>query len=202
MRPLLVLISSLLAAAAAQAGGADCQRRGIADLDANSDGAVSRDEASSHAWLAGRFDGIDANKDGQLDKDELSAKREAHHAERKARTDERWKASDTDGNGSLSLAEATASSSWVGERFTKLDANSDGELTREEMGAARRHGHAQMREHTVERFKAADTNGDGAIDLAEAQTGLPMLAEKFSTVDADNDGKVTPAELKSLHHRR
>jgi Ca2+-binding EF-hand superfamily protein len=58
-----------------------------------------------------------------------------------------------------------------------------------------------MRAHKVERFKAADVNGDGGIDLAEAQTGLPQLAEKFSTVDADNDGKVTVDELKSLHRR-
>jgi Ca2+-binding EF-hand superfamily protein len=58
-----------------------------------------------------------------------------------------------------------------------------------------------MREHGVERFKAADANADGGIDLAEAQTAMPRLAEKFSTVDADNDGKVTADELRSLHHR-
>ena len=156
---------------------------------------------SRHAWLAGKFDTVDANKDGRLDKDELVAQREAHHADMKARGDERWKTADTDGNGSLSLAEAEASSSWMGERFAKLDANADGELTREEMHAARKQGHEQMREHGVERFKAADANADGGIDLAEAQTAMPRLAEKFSTVDADNDGKVTADELKSLHRR-
>jgi len=197
MRPLIAVIS-LLAAAAAQAGGAECLRQRI---DADGDGAVSRDEAKSHAWLAGQFDTVDANKDGRLDKDELVAQREAHHADMKARGEERWKASDTDGNGSLSRTEAEASSSWAGERFAKLDANADGELTREEMHAARKQGHEQMRAHKVERFKAADANGDGGIDLAEAQTGLPQLAEKFSTVDADNDGKVTVDELKSLHRR-
>ena len=197
MRPLIALVS-LLAAATAQAGGADCNRQKIAALDADTDGAVSRDEAKSHAWLAGQFDTIDANKDGQLDKNELVAQREAHHADRKARGEERWKASDTDGDGSLSRAEAAASSSWVDDRFDKLDANSDGQLTREEMSAARKQGHEQMRGHAVERFKAADANGDGGIDLAEAQTGLPRLAEKFSAVDADNDGRLTPDEFKSF----
>jgi len=200
MRPLIALVS-LLVAAAAQAGGADCQREKIASLDADRDGAVSRDEAKSHPWLAGQFDSIDANKDGRLDKDELAAQRETHHADMRARGDERWKAADTDADGKLSLAEATASSSWVGERFAKLDTNSDGALTREEMSAARMQGHDRMRTHMVERFKAADANGDGGIDLAEAQTGLPQLAEKFSTADANNDGKVTPDELKSLHRR-
>jgi Ca2+-binding EF-hand superfamily protein len=200
MRPFIAVIS-LLAAAAAQAGGANCNHQKIAAMDADGDGAVSRDEAKSHAWLAGKFDTIDANKDGRLDKDELVAQREAHHADVKARGEERWKASDTDGDGSLSLAEAKASSSWVGDRFDKLDTNADGQLTREEMHAARKHGHEQARADRVERFKAADANGDGGIDLAEAQTGLPKLAEKFSAVDADNDGKVTPAELKALHRR-
>jgi Ca2+-binding EF-hand superfamily protein len=198
MRPLLVLISSLLAAAAAQAGGVDCQHKG---LDTDGDGAVSRDEAKSHQWLAEKFDTVDANKDGRLDKSEFAAHHEAHHADKKARGEERWKAADTDGNGSLSLAEAQASSSWVGERFDKLDTDKSGSLTREEMHAARKHGHEQMREHAVERFKAADANGDGGIDLAEAQTGMPKLAEKFSAVDANNDGKVTAEELKSLRHR-
>ena len=200
MRPLIAVIS-LLAAAAAQAGGAECNRHEIAAMDANSDGAVSRDEAKSHTWLAGKFDTIDANKDGLLNKDELAAQREAHHADMKAKGDERWKAADTDSDGNLSRAEAQASSSWVGERFDKLDTNADGQVTHEEMAAARKQGHEQMRADRVERFKAADTNGDGGIDLAEAQTGLPKLAEKFSAVDTDNDGKVTPAELKSLRGR-
>ena len=201
MRPLLVLVSSLLAAAAAQAGGIECERQSIAALDTDGDGAVTRDEAKSQAWLAEKFDGIDANKDGKLEKSELAAHREAHHADMKARGEERWKSADTDGNGSLSLAEAQASSSWVGERFDKLDADKNGALTREEVHAARKHGHDEMRAHAVERFKAADANHDGGIDLAEAQTSMPKLAEKFVTVDKDNDGKVTADELRSLRPR-
>jgi Ca2+-binding EF-hand superfamily protein len=200
MRPLIAVVS-LLAAAAAQAGGPDCDHNKIAAIDADGDGAVSREEAASHSWLAGKFDTVDANKDGRLEKSEFDAQREARHAEMKAHGEERWKAADSDANGSLSLAEAQASSPWVGERFAKLDADSDGQLTPDEMAAARRQGHERMRTHAVERFKAADTNGDGAIDLAEAQTGLPSLAEKFSSVDSNNDGKVTADELKALHRR-
>ena len=83
MRPLIALIS-LLAAAAAQAGGAECNRQQIAAMDADGDGAVSRDEAKSHPWLAGKFDTVDANKDGRLEMEELAAQREAHHADMKA----------------------------------------------------------------------------------------------------------------------
>jgi Ca2+-binding EF-hand superfamily protein len=52
-----------------------------------------------------------------------------------------------------------------------------------------------------QKFKATDSNGDGSLDLAEAQTGMPGLAERFSTVDANNDGKVTPDELRAGKRR-
>jgi Ca2+-binding EF-hand superfamily protein len=88
----------------------------------------------------------------------------------------------------------------MGEHFDKLDANSDGQLTQDEMSAARKDFHEQKHAHGAERFKAADANSDGGLDLAEAQTAMPKLAEKFSTVDANNDGKITPDELRSLRH--
>ena len=47
---------------------------------------------------------------------------------------------------------------------------------------------------TKEQFTAADQDRDGSITLAEAQAGLPKLAEKFATVDANADGKVSVDE--------
>jgi hypothetical protein len=141
---LMIAVATLLAAAAAQAGSdspQDSPHRGhMASLDADGDGVITREEAKSQPRLVEKFDTVDANKDGQLDKDELSAQREAFHSEMKVRGEERW--------------------------------------------------------------KAADTNGDGALDLAEAQTGMPRLAEKFSSVDADNDGKVTREEIRAKHHQK
>ena len=51
-----------------------------------------------------------------------------------------------------------------------------------------------------DQFKAADTDRDGSITLAEAQTGIPQLAEKFTSVDANGDGKVSADEL-SAHYK-
>lgn len=201
MRPLFALVGLLAVAAATQAGSDDSQRHKMATVDADGDGVVTRDEAKAHPWLADKFDSIDANKDGGLDKNELATMRDTHRAELQARGEERWKAADTDGNGSISRAEAEAAKSWVAGQFDKLDADKDGQLTRDEMKAAREEGHEHMREHMVERFKTADANSDGGIDLAEAQTGMPKLAEKFSTVDTNNDGKVTPEELRAQHQR-
>lgn len=114
---------------------------------------------------------------------------------------EHWKAADKDGNGTLSLAEAQASMPHAAENFARIDTNKDGQLSADEMRAFHKgppgHGPGEMREH----FKAADKNGDHAIDLAEAKAGLPMLAEHFADVDTNKDGKVTPEEMKA-HHKK
>ena len=46
---------------------------GFAQLDANSDGYISKDEAAADATLVGEWSKADTNKDGQLDKSEFSA---------------------------------------------------------------------------------------------------------------------------------
>jgi Ca2+-binding EF-hand superfamily protein len=48
-----------------------------------------------------------------------------------------------------------------------------------------------------EKITAADTDRDGSITLAEAQAGLPTLAQNFAAVDADSDGKISAAELEA-----
>ena len=50
-----------------------------------------------------------------------------------------------------------------------------------------------------EKFTAADTDRDGSLTLAEAQAGLPTLAEKFSSVDSNSDGKISTDELTAYH---
>ena len=47
------------------------------------------------------------------------------------------------------------------------------------------------------RLKAADTNGDGLISLAEAQAALPRLAKHFAEIDTNQDGQISPDELKA-----
>ena len=128
------------------------------------------------------------------------ADRAAQHEQMIARARERWKAADKDGNGSLSRAEAESSMPNLARNFDAMDGNGDGQIAADEMHNFRiahpKHSCKEMRQH----FKAADTNGDGAIDLAEAQVNMPMLAQHFAEVDTDQDGRVTKAEMKA-HHR-
>jgi Ca2+-binding EF-hand superfamily protein len=107
---------------------------------------------------------------------------------------------DKDGDGRVSRAEATASGAQrSGEWFDKLDQNKDGYLTQEEMKQARetRHQmHGEMKEKMEARFKEADTNGDGQISLDEAQSKMPRVAERFSTLDTDKNGLLSKDELR------
>jgi Ca2+-binding EF-hand superfamily protein len=52
---------------------------------------------------------------------------------------------------------------------------------------------------TQEQFTAADMDRDGSLTLAEAKTGTPALAAKFSSVDANRDGKISADELSAFN---
>ncbi|WP_137928147.1 EF-hand domain-containing protein [Cupriavidus sp. 2SB] len=116
------------------------------------------------------------------------------------------KSIDTDGDGTISKAEADA-------LFNKIDTNHDGKLDKQEMGAYRK---AMFEQHRAERkaafeakFKAADKNNDGVLTRDEFKTAFPRMANRFDKLDANRDGKVTMAEIQSdmekmrkEHHNR
>ena len=113
---------------------------------------------------------------------------------------------DKDGDGKISRDEFQAagkdrSAAW----FDKLDTNKDGYLTQDELRQAhqawRGHG-GDMRQKMEERFKDADTNGDGQISLAEAQAKMPHLAEHFNDLDTNHDGQLSKDEMRhgGPHH--
>jgi len=130
----ILALSSLIVAAAAQAGDPQAAGKpGRHQLDANSDGIVTRDEARSFPRLTADFDAADANKDGQLDAAEMNAHREKMRIEMRAKAEQRWKDADKDGDGALSREEAQASMPGLAERFEKFDSNGDGKIARDEM---------------------------------------------------------------------
>jgi Ca2+-binding EF-hand superfamily protein len=117
---------------------------------------------------------------------------------------------DTDGNGTLSRAEADKSMPRLAEKFDQMDTNKDGQLSRDEMKAwkkTHKHAHkkgnkADHQARAAERFKHADTDGDGAISRAEAEKNAPRLAKKFDAIDANKDGKLTQDELRAYRETR
>jgi hypothetical protein len=84
-------------------------------------------------------------------------------------------------------------------QFDTADANKDGKLDTAELEAHRNAMRASGRAKAQERWKAADTDGDGAISREEAETSMPGVAERFKKFDVDGNGKI---ERDELHHFR
>jgi Ca2+-binding EF-hand superfamily protein len=107
---------------------------------------------------------------------------------------------DTNGDGVIARAEARAASAkHIAQVFAWHDANKDGQLTAEELRdttAMRADGKKSPYDG---KFKSADTNADGRISRDEAAQSMPMLAKRFDDVDTDNNGLVSPDELRAHH---
>lgn len=166
-------------------------------LDTNQDGKVTRDELK--ADITTRFTAIDTNKDGKVTQDEASQYFASKRDEMKQKFAERLKEADTNKDGKWSKEEL---SKMPERRFAKLDANSDGFVTQQELEAHHQERVAEFQEKHGESFKAklwkhADENGDGIVDQGEA---LKVADARFTKLDENGDGVVERSELKSGHH--
>jgi len=126
---------------------------------------------------------------------------------RKGEMVERLKQADADGNGLISRDEAKTLPR-LAKHFDEIDANRDGQLSKEELRAFHEKMHAQHAQERAQRmaehWKKLDTDGDGRVSLAEAQANAPRLAQHFDQVDANGDGYVTPDEMRAAmarHHK-
>ena len=105
--------------------------------DTDGDGRVSRAEAEaagskrSSEW----FEKLDTNKDGYVTRDEISNAKATRHADMKARFDERFKDADANNDGQLSLDEVQAKLPRLADRFSALDKDKNGSLSREELAS-------------------------------------------------------------------
>jgi Ca2+-binding EF-hand superfamily protein len=56
----------------------------------------------------------------------------------------------------------------------------------------------EQKQALQDRLRAADSNGDGLIDRAEAEANLPRIAKNFDKLDANGDGKLSPEEMRAM----
>ena len=82
------------------------------------------------------------------------------------------------------------------ERFTAMDANQDGVVTKEELAAriAARMGDTPPQQMVDRLFGRLDTDGDGKITAVEAEAAE---AARFAKLDTDHDGTLTPEERRA-----
>lgn len=106
----------------------------FAKLDANQNGVIERTEIAK--MPEEHFTRIDTDKSGTLTATELEAGRPQHHGKGHKGHELRGLPGDADKDGAVTKAEAVEGA----QKFTqKLDANSDGKLTQDEL--AKRRGH-------------------------------------------------------------
>ena len=110
---------------------------------------------------------------------------------------------DTDKDGAVTLQEAVAVHH---ARFTKIDANGDGSVSRDEFMSYSakakptdaKPSESKASERKTKMFERLDADKNGSISGQE----WDAVAEKqFAAVDADKDGKVTKEEMASARER-
>ena len=114
--------------------------------DKDGDGKISRAEAtSSGAERSGEwFDKLDKDKDGYITQDEMKQARETRHqmhGDMKEKMEQRFKEADANSDGQLSLDEVQSKMPRLAERFSTLDVDKNGQLSKEEIrNGAPHHG--------------------------------------------------------------
>ena len=109
----------------------------IERLDMDGSGSIIKSEAKG--FIAKYFDRIDANGDGKISEEELLHARENRGQKPKGGR-EGIIAADTDQNGAISIDEATgAGLKKMVENFDRIDADGDGQISKEELRLLRKH---------------------------------------------------------------
>ncbi len=102
-----------------------------------------------------------------------------------------FKRIDSNGDGVITLDEFQLPR----HREREVDLNDDGQITRAEMTEHASARSEEMLERATEHFTAMDLNGDDVVTADEARTAM------FNRLDKDQDGVLTPEEMKRPKHR-
>lgn len=102
---------------------------------------------------------------------------------------------DKNGDGSIGADEHAAG---AGNMFATMDADHDGTVTTTEMDAAQAAFKGDKRMSSADKIKTIDGNADGTLSREEHEAGSQAM---FAKMDADGDGRLTPAEMQAGHDK-
>ncbi len=190
----LAVCAALLAAGSADAKSSKKNKAKAAAVVTAPSAVTSA--GAGESFLLKHFDEIDADHNQQLSRDEITVWAAAMREQFRQRAVERIAAADSNGDGQISLEEARAGLPGVYEHFDFLDANDDGQISKGEFERLR--DPAALRTELLARLQAADKDGNGKLDLAEAQVAFPRVAARFAQLDQDGDGYLTVDEIARL----
>lgn len=169
--------------------------RSFAVHDWNGDGVLSGDEVRAGAQRANRDDSIFDSNEREYDYDDWTARGFAnldHNRDGRIGREEwhfdleTFRRVDRNRDNSLSRAEFLNEDAQEdddrNDRFSYLDANNDGRVSRAEW-----HG-------TAERFEALDDNRDGMLTRAEVRGTAEPPQDLFTSVDVNRDNSISRDE--------
>ena len=173
--------------------------RGMARLDANGDGLISKDEWKGNSELFGK---LDVNGDGKLDTVEIAAAKEKIKDAREKLEERRGQRRGPEAPGGPEGQDADkvrqrvyGAAMFAGGLFNLIDSDKDGKLSGAEL------------DNFTAKIKEADTDKDGFVTKDEARLYFrKRLAQRIGEafmkkLDANSDGKVTREEFKGSDKR-
>jgi Ca2+-binding EF-hand superfamily protein len=146
--------------------------------------------ADVSAMVKEHFDKVDANHDGMLTMDEVKAEHEAKMVERRTHM---FEMIDTNHDGSISRDEFNTAHPMQGGMH-----DGPGEEMSHDMASMGHGGGGHMGHMGAMFFARADTNKDGKLTLAEANSAALTF---FDKVDTNKDGVVTPDERHAFREK-
>jgi len=144
-------------------------------------------------WVLQYFDQIDADRNGQLNRAEITAWVDNAREQMRQQFLAKFRAADANGDGQLSRDEARGGMPQLYEHFEFVDAGGDGLVSLAELEQLR--DPERLRVRVLERVRQADQDRDGRLNLAEVQVAFPGLAARFTLLDRDGDGYLTPDDF-------
>jgi hypothetical protein len=192
---------------------------------------LAQAQAGGLGWIVRHFNEVDMGSKGFVTLADLQAYRASHpRSADQARPGgvdqsarqlflDKFAGANTTGDGHLTLAQAQAGRMPVIARnFAAIDVTGKGYVTLDDIAAWRRSqaqgGAAQApmaqaggqpgtaKPTFADRFRAANTTGDGRLTLAQARAGhMPMIAKNFAAIDTAGKGYVTLDDIRAFRQQ-